>query len=338
MIVLSSPGLRLGLSSIARQSGLALPFRDVAAYTDFSAYAAIMLDFVRSYLDELLTGLFLLLVAVLTVVHFPHYATPGGLLLARIVLWSAAILVAVLLVASRFSTHARVALHFVFDAGVIVVAVVGYVSLRLFGAQVITARLGIPAFDHEMMAADLAIFGKSPYLWFIHWGLDSGLFARVMSYFYALYPFTPLLAVSWYLWAGDRKQFQLVRRALIISLYSGYICYLLIPVSGPLTLGATASSNFLESTNVYSFLESNFRYLYDCFPSLHTANPWLIVWLSWGKVPWWLMGAAVCAGCGITLSTIALEVHYGIDVLAGFGWVFLMAAVAKASLPCEMTA
>jgi hypothetical protein len=297
-----------------------------------------MVDFVRSYLDELLTGLFLLLVAVLTVFNPPHFATPGGLLLARIVLWSSAILVTVLLVASRFSSRARAALHFVFDFGPIVVAVIGYVSLRLLGAHAITARLGIPSFDREMMAADVAIFGKTPYLWFVHWGLDSGLFARVMSGFYALYPFTPLLAVGWFLCRGDREQFRLVRRALIVSLYSGYVCYLLIPVSGPLTLAATTSPTFLESTRVYSFLESNFRYLYDCFPSLHTANPWLIVWLSRGKVPGWLMASAVSAACGITLSTVALQVHYGIDDLAGLAWVFLIAAVAKATLPGERLA
>jgi membrane-associated phospholipid phosphatase len=45
------------------------------------------------------------------------------------------------------------------------------------------------------------------------------------------------------------------------------------------------------------------------------------------------MASAVTAACGITLSTIALQVHYGIDVLAGLAWVFLMAAVAKATLP-----
>jgi hypothetical protein len=297
-----------------------------------------MFDFVRSYLDELLTGLFLLLVAVLTVVHSPHFATPGGLLLARIVLWSSAILVCLVLVASRFSSRARAALHFVFDFGPIVVAVIGYVSLRLLGAHAITAWLGIPSFDRQMMAADVAIFGKTPYLWFVHWGLDSGLFARVMSGFYALYPFTPLLAVGWFLCRGDREQFRMVRRALIISLYSGYVCYLLIPVSGPLTLAATTSPTFLESTRVYSFLESNFRYLYDCFPSLHTANPWLIVWLSRGKVPGWLMASAVSAACGITLSTVALQVHYGIDDLAGLAWVFLIAAVARATLPGERLA
>jgi membrane-associated phospholipid phosphatase len=105
-----------------------------------------------------------------------------------------------------------------------------------------------------------------------------------------------------------------------------------------LTLAVTTPSNFLESTSTYSFLESNFRYAYDCFPSLHAANSWLIVWLSRGKAPGWLMVAAVIAACGITLSTIALQVHYGIDVLAGFAWIFLIVAVAKASLPGEQLA
>ena len=297
-----------------------------------------MFDFVRSYLDELLTGLFLLLAAVFIVIRPPLFATPGGLLLARVVLWSTAILLCVLLAASRFSARARRVLHFVFEFGPIVVAVVGYVGLRLLGASGITARLGIPPFDREMMAADAAIFGKTPYLWFIHWRLDSGWFARIMSDFYALYPFIPPLAVGWFLLRGEREQFRLVRRALIVSLYSGYVCYLLIPVSGPLSLAAAASPTYLESTRVYSFLASNFRYLYDCFPSLHTANPWLVVWLSRGKVPWWLMAAAVTACCGITLSTVALQLHYGIDVLAGLVWVFLIAAAARATLPRERLA
>ena len=113
-----------------------------------------MLDFVRAYLDELLTSLFLLLVAVLTVARPPHFATPGGLLLARIVLWSATILVCVLLAAARCSSRARFALHFVFEFGPIVVAVVGYSGLQLLGASAITARLAIPSFAREMMAAD----------------------------------------------------------------------------------------------------------------------------------------------------------------------------------------
>ena len=295
-------------------------------------------NFLRRWLDELVTGAFLFLILILVPLDPPGFGTPGGLALAQGTIGSAAVLLALLLVAARFSRRARGLLRLVVEFAPALVGVLGYVSLKLFRASVITSWLGIPSLDKGMMAADIALFGKTPYLWFMRWGLDSGVFARVMSYFYALYPFTPLLAVVWFLWTGDRKQFRLVRRALIISLYSGYICYLLIPVSGPLTLAGTMQANYLESKGAYLFLESNFRYLYDCFPSLHTANPWLIVWLSRGKVPWWLMGAAVCAACGITLSTIALQMHYGVDVLAGLAWVFLIAAVARATLPGERLA
>jgi membrane-associated phospholipid phosphatase len=47
------------------------------------------------------------------------------------------------------------------------------------------------------------------------------------------------------------------------------------------------------------------------------------------------MAGAIVAACGITLSTIALEVHYGIDVLAGLAWVFLICPLARVTLPCE---
>ena len=297
-----------------------------------------MLDFVRAYLDELLTGIFLLLSAAFTVLHPPVFATRFGLLLARVVLWSVSAFVAAVLAASRFSLRARGIRTFIFDFGPIVVAVVGYVGLHLLDASAITTKLGIPPFDREMMAADVALFGRTPYLWFSRWGLVSGLFARVMSGFYAFYPLTPLLAVGWFLLRGERKQFRLLRRALILSFYSGYVCYLLIPVSGPLTLARASSPSFLESTRIYSFLASNFRYHFDCFPSLHTANPWLIVWLSRGKMPWWLMTAAIATALGIAASTIVLEVHYGIDVLAGLAWIFPVAAIARATLLGEQAA
>ncbi len=296
-----------------------------------------MLDFFRRRLDDLLTWVFLLLVAVVTVLDPPVFATSGGSLLARVVLWSTAVLIVALLAAAPVSPLARSLRQIGGDIGPVAVAVVGYVSLKLLHASGITAWLGIPSFDHWMMAADVALFGRTPYLWFDRWGLDSGLFLRIMSAFYALYPFTPLLAVGWFMFKRDREQFRLVRRALILSLYAGYCCYLLIPVSGPLSLLGPRLPDFLESTRIYSFLADNFRYRYDCFPSLHTANPWLVVWLSRGKLPRGLIIGAVIVCCGITLSTIALQVHYGIDDLAGLAWIFLIAPVARATLPSEQT-
>ena len=292
-----------------------------------------MLTFLRRRLDELVTVLFLVLVVVVAILPPPVFSTRGGQLLARWALSSAPVLVAALWVASRFSTFARAALHFVLQWGIIVVAVVGYVSLRLLHAETITAWLGIPSFDRWMMAADVALFGKTPYLWFASWRLDNVQFLRIMSGFYALYPLTPPILLAWFWFRREVTQFHLVPRALVISFYCGYILYLLIPVAGPLSLAHSSTPSFLESTLIYSFLADNYRYAYDCFPSLHTANLWLMVWLSRGKLPGWLMAAAITAASGITLSTIALDVHYGIDDLAGLAWIFLIVPLARASLP-----
>lgn len=296
-----------------------------------------MLNLLRRWLDELATGLFLLLALVATVLHPPVFATPGGLLLARIVLWSAGIALALLLIASRFRPWARTLLRRVMQFFPLLVAVIGYVGLRLLHAEQITSWLGIPSRDHWMMAADIALFGKTPCLRFSPHLLDSYLFQHLMAGFYGLYPLLPFAALGWFLFKRDMPQFYLVRRALLLSLYLGYCCYLLIPVAGPLSLVA-AHPLAIDSTGVYAFLMVNFRYAYDCFPSLHTANPWLIAWLCRGKLPRSLMSALVVLCIGITFSTIALRQHYAIDDLAGLLWAALMIQLARATLPARIRA
>jgi membrane-associated phospholipid phosphatase len=185
------------------------------------------------------------------------------------------------------------------------------------------------------MAADVALFGKTPYLWFSQWGLDSRLFLDGLSLFYGLDPFTPVILLGWLMYKGEMEQLRLVRRTVLISLYCGYCCYILIPVSGPLSLATPATHLFIESSLTYTFLMGNFRFATDCFPSLHTANPWMMVWLCRGRVPGWLMAVAILVCTGITLSTIALRFHYGIDDLAGLIWIFPISVVACATLPRE---
>ncbi len=293
-----------------------------------------MWNFLQRRLDELVTFVFLLLVLVLTILRPPIFATAGGLTLAHVVFGSAGILLVVLLAGTRFSRRVRRLRDYVLQLGPIVVAVLGYTSLRLLHAEDITAWLGIQPKDHQMMTADMALFGKTPYLWLAQWGLDGHLFQRVMASFYALYPFTPIIAVGWFLLKGDAAQFRLIRRTVLISLYCGYCCYILIPVAGPLTI-TTPKPLFIQHTTNYMFLMNNFRYAYDCFPSLHTANPWLIVWLCRGKLPRSVMAVAVVVCMGITLSTVALRMHYGVDIVAGLVWAWLMARVGRATLPQE---
>jgi membrane-associated phospholipid phosphatase len=83
------------------------------------------------------------------------------------------------------------------------------------------------------------------------------------------------------------------------------------------------------------FLMDNYRYAFDCFPSLHTAIPWLLVLLCRRKLPQWLMAVEVFASLGVTLSTVGLRFHYGVDVLAGLVWAWAAAMLARVSFPCE---
>jgi len=297
-----------------------------------------MLTFFRRRLDELATALFLLIVLVCTLLHPPVFATPGGLLLARAVLISSAVLMAVLVPAARWSQKARALLGLVLDFAPVVVAVVGYVALHLLNAYAITAALHIPFLDRDMLAADVALFGQTPYVLFARWGMDGVGFLRVMTACYALYPLTPMLMLGWFALNRDRANFLLVRRTLIVSFYLGYCSYILIPVSGPLSLLPPAPPGFIESTSIYAFLANNFRYVADCFPSLHTANPWLMVWVGRKGFPRWLLAGACLVCCGITLSTMALRLHYGIDVVAGLAWVFSVAPLARATLPRPVAA
>ena len=297
-----------------------------------------MLKFLSRRLDDLITGVFLLAVFTAAVLWPPVFATSGGQLLTQAVLGSICVLTVALLVGARFSGVAGQVLRLVLAFAPIVVAVVGYVSLKLLHASSITSWLAIPSRDHWMMAADTLLFGKTPLLYLGGGWLGSELFLRAMAGLYAAYPFTPLAAMAWFYFKGDVAQFRLIRRAMVISLYLGYCCYVLVPVSGPLSLMGPGARSFLQSTETYTFLADNFRYGFDCFPSLHTANPWLIVWLCRGRLPGWVMTASIAVCVGITFSTIALKVHYGIDDVAGLAWALLMAQLARATMPCQAAA
>ena len=292
-----------------------------------------MLNFLRRRFDELVTGGFLLLVLVLVLLRPVDFATPGGRSFAQWVLGTTGVLITLLLVVARFSRLARSLLSIVHEIGPVLVGVVGYVSLKLLHASAITDWLCISSKDQWMMAIDVALFGKTPYLWLTQWGLDSRVFIQVMAFFYGLYPFTPVIVLAWFMYKGDMEQLRLIRRAVLISLYCGYCVYILFPVTGPLALTTPATPLFVESTFTYRFLVDNYRFAGDCFPSLHTANPWLMVWLCRGKLPRWLMAVAIIVCMGITLSTIALRVHFGIDDLAGLLWIFPISLLARASLP-----
>ncbi|MCK5879379.1 MAG: inositol phosphorylceramide synthase [Holophagae bacterium] len=205
-----------------------------------------------------------------------------------------------------------------------------YESLKHLHANWITQLLGIVPKDGVMAAIDSFLFTKPlPFLmenwsdpWFIH----------IMWVFYIwVYYLWPVCVMGYlYFVTGDEIGFRRLRRGLVVVLLGGYIGYILVPVAGPLfTMGEQFSQPILTQPALKKLVFDTLRYNWDCFPSLHTAVPWLFTFLVWQRGSWWLRSLCVIAATGVTLSTVALRFHYGIDLVAGLAWAVAVAVLIE---------
>lgn len=212
-----------------------------------------------------------------------------------------------------------------------VVATVGvYESLKHLHANRITEWLNITPKDAQMLSIDKMMFGMALPLRF-EW-LASERFTHLMWFFYVwVYYLGPLLVLSFvYFVLEDDDLFLQLRKAIVIGLLGGYVFYLLVPVAGPLFLIGDQFTRPILTQPLLQKLEfDTLRYNWDCFPSLHTAIPWLLMIVTWrrlGKIGRALSAIAVC---GVTLSTVVLRFHYGIDVIAGIAWAIIVVLIVK---------
>lgn len=286
------------------------------------------MKFVSRYLDELLTALFWLGLLTLSIIRGSPLFEPiedSGLAF-KTLQWSGLVIALLLLISPRkLWTSIK---NFL----IVILALMCYEGMKHMHATAITLWLGISPKDDLMMALDVAIFGKTPYLWFMDWGLDSNFFVSIMGLFYSAYYFGPIAALGYAQLSGNDFLFRLVRRGIVIGLYGGYCFYILIPVAGPTSQVSNINALFFEKIPSFQSAYQNLRYSFDCFPSLHTAIPWLLVLLCWHKLPAALKTIAVIFSLGCTLSTVGLRFHYGIDVIAGMAWAVSTAFLAHASM------
>ncbi|MBH62191.1 MAG: hypothetical protein CL569_07050 [Alphaproteobacteria bacterium] len=196
-----------------------------------------------------------------------------------------------------------------------------YESLKHMHANRITVWLGIEPMDPLMIRLDEALFGKVLPLWIDHW--DAEWFIGLMWFFYIeVYYLGPALILL-YLYASAKRMagFMRLRRGMVFGFLGGYVLYLLIPVAGPLYY---MGEQFTHPIGTQPIIERHvfdlLRYNWDAFPSLHTAIPWLLTILAWRYLPRWARYTCVIASAGVTLSTVALRYHYGIDLVAAVLW------------------
>lgn len=195
----------------------------------------------------------------------------------------------------------------------------GYLLMRLLRLELAIDALGIELMDPQMIAFDTALFGQPLPLLIQHWVSPAMTLLMESAYlhFYYAVPIGSLLWLFYYR-TEQPAAFILVRQGIIYTLVAGWLLYLLVPVIGPgqwLETAFTVSLGMQDGL-VYDAVNS-FRYAYDCFPSLHTAVPWVTLLLCWRWYSWPLRVLVLLMTLSITLSTLYLRYHYAADVIAG---------------------
>ena len=205
----------------------------------------------------------------------------------------------------------------------------GYLTMRVFRLELAIDFFQIPLRDDWMIQLDTVLFGQPVPLYLQHWitpGLTLWMEFSYLHFHYLL----PIGSLLYFYWQGQHQAFLHLRKALIYTLTGGFCFYFFLPVAGPLTYMPDQFLVPLQANHeiLYDAINS-FRYLYDCFPSLHTAIPWLTLLMTWSRHPWAIKSILLFMALSITFSTLYLRYHYGMDVIMGFLWALLIAQWVK---------
>ena len=193
--------------------------------------------------------------------------------------------------------------------------------MRLFGTT---------AADGAMLAADQAIFGRTPALW-----LDTDMFASpwAMAFWHAWYVlgYFPVAVATLAVvhLRGAEEAFYRVRARMVWLYLVGYLLYGLVPVTGPFRFEPLASA-FVHPDTGLALLGAvrKATATYDCFPSLHAAGSAFFVVAMWPYLGRFWRTIAVANAALVVLTTLTTRVHYAVDLVAGLAYlaVFLLAA------------
>jgi len=199
-----------------------------------------------------------------------------------------------------------------------------YENLKHSHANRITEWLGIAPKDAFMAQMDRWLFGKELPLIFERFAFDWIISIMWLFYFWVYYC-GPAFLLGWiYFKKHDPVFFAQLRHLLVLAFLGGYCIYILVPVAGPLfTIGDQFSIPIITHPIIQT-VAFDYRYNWDCIPSLHTAIPWLLTIAVWKKLPWAGRFLCLVSSLGVTASTLLLRFHYGVDLAAGIIWAILV--------------
>jgi membrane-associated phospholipid phosphatase len=208
----------------------------------------------------------------------------------------------------------------------------GYLLMRILRLELAIEFFNIPQQDPLMIALDQKLFGQTLPLYIQHWINPSLTWLMETAYLHFYY-LLPIGSLIFFYWREQEEKLIQLRKAIIYTLVGGFCSYFLLPVKGPIDFMPELFTVPLKMTDeiVYDAVNS-FRFAYDCFPSLHTATPWVVLMVSW---PWHtraIRTIMLAMTLAITLSTLYLRYHYGFDVLAGLFWAFIVSYALKTKI------
>jgi len=172
--------------------------------------------------------------------------------------------------------------------------------------------------DVAFSELDERLFGALPQLWRGVLGRSSW-FVDVTSLAYSCYYVVPVIVpVVLY----RRRRLADFRRAvftLTLTFYVSFIGYFMFPTLGPrIPPAESALVGGTLSHAVRLFIEFAERTRTDAFPSGHTAIPLVCLFLAWQLSGRLFAGLLPVVG-GIIFSTVYLQYHYVVDVVAAVG-------------------
>ncbi len=139
---------------------------------------------------------------------------------------------------------------------------------------------------------------------------------------YALYfLYFPLTLGVMYM-LKDKKAFHITSFSVMLTIYVGYIGYLLFPCVGPILAQHHLHTVPLQGDGAFAWYQGvveiygSYRDYFHCFPSLHfavTAVFWFFTW----KYVRWLFYIYAPMILSLWFSTMYLRWHYVVDILAG---------------------
>lgn len=217
-----------------------------------------------------------------------------------------------------------------------------YAAIVLVGLYAVVGLLNdptsgpAPSFDLVVQGWDLRLFGEQiaytwPRAWPNHWVAE--FLSLCYLSFYAVGIACP--AVLWSI--GRKAEARQAIFALLLTMFSCYAIFLLFPVAGPPYFwpwaeGPAWTGPFVQAARHVINGGDSWG---SAFPSSHVAGAvvaLVFAFKGWRPLGWILLVPVV----GILVAVVYLQIHYGIDALAGLGMAALVAVIAPRFCPLNL--